>query len=118
MTNAERKWFDEITQLGCIIDRLQSGAFVPPERHHLLKGGKRIGHVDSIPLCAAHHRSGRKDDACVSRHPWKRAFEKRYGTEEFLLEKTRELVKACRPLTPEQIYRNRELHGHFGAGHS
>lgn len=92
MTRAEKDWFRAITELGCIVDRLQFGARVPPERHHLLRGGRRIGHMDSIPLCPAHHRSGRNDAACVSRHPWKRAFEKRYGTEQFLLETTRELV--------------------------
>ena len=49
--------------------------------------------MDVLGLCPSHHRGGRNDAEIVSRHPWRRAFEKAYGTEMELLEKTRELVQ-------------------------
>lgn len=58
----------------------------------LLKSGRRMGHLFTIPLCPAHHRGQRNDEVCTSRHPYKSAFERRYGTEAELLAMTRELV--------------------------
>lgn len=60
----------------------------------LLKSGRRMGHLFTLPLCQAHHRGHRNDDVCVSRHPYRTAFERRYGTEAALLERTRELLGA------------------------
>jgi hypothetical protein len=44
-----------------------------------------------LGLCALHHRGGANGDQYTSRHPWRKAFEARYGTELQLLDKTREL---------------------------
>jgi hypothetical protein len=44
-----------------------------------------------ICLCPTHHRSGRNSPEYVSRHPWRKAFEQRYGTEQELLQQTEEL---------------------------
>jgi hypothetical protein len=93
VTKAEVEWMDRIVELGCCACREMGYPGTSAEVHHLLKGGRRIGHLFSIPLCAAHHRGGRNDEEIVSRHPWRRAFESRYGTELELLEKTRELVQ-------------------------
>ena len=95
MTKQERQWFEAITALGCIVCRMNGRGYVPCQRHHLLRGGRRISHLASIGLCYWHHQSGRKDEEIVSRHPWKWAFEHRYGKEHDLLEKTRELVRAA-----------------------
>lgn len=86
MTKAEKKWMDFLSQHGCVICRS------PTEIHHLLSGGRRIGHLHSISLCMIHHRSGR-NDSVVSRHPWRKAFEQKYGTEAQLLEKLRSLYE-------------------------
>lgn len=59
----------------------------------MLDGGRRRGHIFTIPLCPTHHRSGRNDAEVVSRDQSQRRFEARYGTEESLLAKTRELVQ-------------------------
>lgn len=91
MTKAEKKWRDAIIQLGCIVCRLE-GKDSPAEQHHLLSGGRRMGHMFSIPLCYLHHRSGRNDAEVVSRDQNQRRFEARYGTEAFLLAKTKELI--------------------------
>ena len=79
MNNEEKKWMNFLGAYGCVI------CHRPCEIHHLLSGGRRIGHLDSISLCMEHHRGGYNTESIVSRHPWKRAFEKRYGTEKQLL---------------------------------
>lgn len=91
-TRAERDWMDAIADLGCIVCHLEMGFDTPAEIHHL-DGKKKPGaHLRSIPLCPAHHRGGYSGEPCVSRHPYKAAFVERYGTEEYLLEQTRQRV--------------------------
>lgn len=96
MTNAESEWMDAICELGCIVCRQFGKTFSPAEPHHLLSGGRRIGHLQTIPLCDRHHRSGVNNAGWVSRHPWRTEFVLRYGSEEFLLAKTKELVEAMK----------------------
>ena len=91
-TVAEKDWMARIVALGCIICRIEGKGATPAEVHHMLSGGRRMGHLFTIPLCHAHHRSGRNDAEVVSRDQNQRRFEQRYGTEEFLLAKTRELI--------------------------
>lgn len=92
MTKSEQKWCDSVRQLGCIVCRNEGRGYVPCSVHHILSGGRRIGHHHVIGLCPTHHQSGLNNDQFVSRHPFRRAFEKRYGTEDELLAQTRELV--------------------------
>lgn len=92
MTKAERAWMDAIVQIGCIVCSVTGRGYAPAEVHHLLSGGRRKGHLFTIPLCWSHHRSGRNDEHIVSRDQNQRRFERRYGTEEYLLEQTRERV--------------------------
>lgn len=92
MTKTEKRWLDAICQLGCIVCLLFLRVFSPAEAHHMLSGGRRRGHLFTIPLCPAHHRWGMDDDQATSRGQCRRRFEERYGTEESLLAKTRELV--------------------------
>ena len=95
MTKVEKAWLDAICRVGCIVCRLQGLGATPAEPHHLLlKSGRRMGHLFTIPLCPEHHRGHRNDAKCISRHPYRSAFEARYGTEAQLLERTKELVKA------------------------
>lgn len=58
-TKAESARFEAIKSLGCIACLklrlpMQCG---PTEAHHLLSGGRRRGHMDSIPLGQWHHRA-------------------------------------------------------------
>lgn len=89
----ERDWMDRITRLGCIACRVMGVFGTPCEVHHILRNGRRISHLESIGLCPSHHRAGVNNQHVVSRHPWRREFESRYGPEFWLLQKTRELVK-------------------------
>lgn len=57
-TKADKARFEAIKSLGCLACRklnlpMQCGV---TEAHHLLSGGKRRGHADSIPLGRWHHR--------------------------------------------------------------
>lgn len=92
MTKLEKRWLNAITELGCIVCLVFDRLFSPAEPHHLLDGGRRRGHLFTIPLCPGHHRFGLDTEVATSRDQCRRRFEARYGTEESLLEKTRDLV--------------------------
>ena len=63
----------------------------------MLRGGRRIDHLHTLPLCSpGHHRYG-DGEIKISRHPWKSQFETAYGTEAELLKKTRLLVLTSTP---------------------
>jgi hypothetical protein len=93
VTKDEEDYLDEIQQLGCIVCK-NNGIYSPAEIHHLIDGNRRKGHTDAIPLCVPHHRGGSdgvSDQRYISRHPYKKRFELAYGSEQALLEQTREL---------------------------
>lgn len=84
-TADEKRWMDAITAYGCIACRMDGLGVVPPAVHHILRGGRRIGHRFTLPLCDPGHHQGGAERGMVSRHPWKARFEQRYGTELNLL---------------------------------
>jgi len=47
---------DRLARSGCVVCRIQHGAYVDAEIQHLTAGGRRLGHRHTIPLCAWHHR--------------------------------------------------------------
>jgi hypothetical protein len=81
---AEAAWIARILEYCCIACRIQYGDSIrtPAEVHHILRGGQRIGHLFTLPLCTTHHRGGP-----FARHPYRARFEKQYGTEMELLER-------------------------------
>jgi len=91
MTNDEKAFHAAVRDLGCIVCR-QAGAQTPCEIHHILQGGRRKGERFVLGLCALHHRGGANGDEYTSRHPWRKAFEAKYGSEMSLLAKSRELI--------------------------
>ena len=98
---AERAWMSAITELGCIACRIDGHPGTPGAVHHLLSGGRRMGHLFTICLCdPGHHQQGQMFGK-VSRHPWKARFEAMYGTEAELLERTRDMVRPSDIPTPE-----------------
>lgn len=88
-TVEERAWLDWIVAYGCVACRIDGFGVVPPAVHHLLRGGRRIGHLFSLPLCDPGHHQNGQQRGMVSRHPWRARFEQRYGSEQFLLDKLR-----------------------------
>lgn len=92
-TRAETAWLAAICRLGCIVCVLEGKGRSPAVPHHLLRGGRRIGHLQTIPLCdPGHHQYPQPGSGKIARHPTKARFEAAYGTEAELLERTRELV--------------------------
>jgi hypothetical protein len=90
-TAEEARWMVAIRSLGCIVCHMQGKPGVPAAVHHLIRGGQRIGHLYTIPLCdPGHHQNG--GPGVSSRHPWKARFEAAYGTEQSLLARCRTLV--------------------------
>jgi hypothetical protein len=88
----EKMWMNSLTQLGCIVCRIHYQCETPAEVHHIDGKTKPEAHLKTIPLCFRHHREGVNNDLYVSRHPFKYEFEERYGTEESLLQKVKELI--------------------------
>ena len=95
-TVAEKKWMQEVANYGCVACE-QDGLNVPAEIHHIRKHtgmGLRPSHFNILPLCSVHHRTGK-----ISVHLGKKAFEEKYGTEEYLEKKLRERLEEWRTIT-------------------
>ena len=91
-TVEEKKWLQAIVSFGCVACWLDGSPRREPEVHHILRGGVRMGHLYSLPLCSpGHHRNGQMV-GMVSRHPWRRRFEARYATEQQLLNRLQTLL--------------------------
>jgi len=88
---ANLKRFDQLTQMGCIVCTLQ-GVWTECEIHHIDGSRNQEAHTKTIGLCYRHHREGSCKPEWVSRHPYKNTFQKRYGTEEELLELTNKAI--------------------------
>ena len=92
MTKLERLHLSRLAALGCIVCLREGFGHSPAEIHHIRAGvgmGRRSSHLDAIPLCHAHHRTGGHG---VAFHAGKQAFESRYGTETELLEDVRSRI--------------------------
>ena len=90
-TADERRYMDAVGQLGCIVCR-HSGIHTPGTIHHVNGKTKPGAHFDIFNLCGLHHQGGMDCVEYTSRHPYKAAFQKRYGSEESLMAETKELV--------------------------
>lgn len=84
------QWFGLLESMGCIVCLNKRGVKSPADIHHIHKNGRRVDDLHTIPLCYWHHRAGVNGDEYVSRHPWKKAFEKRYGSEWELYEQVKQ----------------------------
>lgn len=91
-TKADNAWLAAISSIGCIACIVQGTPGTPSEAHHIREGqgrGQRADHQQAIPLCPAHHR-GTDHPRTASIHMAKRAFIEQFGTEQELLERTRQ----------------------------
>lgn len=98
-TKAEQRRFLDLQEIGCMACRIEGSPGEPSDIHHLVEGGKRLGHSYTIPLCPWHHRGISELPANVATHQFgpslarsKRAFVERYGTERALLRKANKLL--------------------------
>jgi Recombination enhancement, RecA-dependent nuclease len=99
-TVAESAWMDAITTLGCIACILDGHQGRPGAVHHILSGGRRMGHLFTLCLCQPGHHMDGAQAGMVSRHPWKTRFEERYGSEASLLEFTKHMLDKKAPTCP------------------
>lgn len=93
------EWYRRLQELGCVICNKEGRGKSPADMHHILKAGRRVDDFHTIPLCFIHHRSGENTPDYVSRHPWRREFERRYGTEWDLFEETKQLMREANLLS-------------------
>ena len=56
-TAAEKRRYDLLSSLGCVVCRRHHATYRDAEIHHLTEGFKRLGNRHTIPLCAWHHRA-------------------------------------------------------------
>ena len=90
-TKEETIWLEFIIDLGCICC-LNNGIHSPCEVHHIEGSRKPEAHLMTIGLCFMHHRGGIDTEECTSRHPYKKRFEHRYGSEYALLDQVRQIA--------------------------
>jgi len=95
---AERQWMEHITEIGCIVCYRIGYRGTPAAVHHITSGGRRKSHLDTIPLCDPGHHKASPTPRKLSFHGNKVKFEEAYGTQEELLEYTREVVKIEREI--------------------
>lgn len=105
-TNAEKRRFLRLQELGCICCHIEGLGYVPAEIDHIVdKGYRRLsgGHAATIPLCPYHHRgvppSGFSEDtargyAGPSKRLHRKLFIKTYGTDRELLAVVNKRIEA------------------------
>ena len=84
-TKEEARWMSAIVDHGCIACQLDGHEPRPTAVHHIKRGGLRIGHLFSLPLCDPGHHQNGQPLGLVSVHPFKARFEQIYSTELELL---------------------------------
>jgi len=89
-TKAEKEQMRKFAELGCILCIEHLGKYgTPAEMHHIRRSGKR-SNAPVIPLCPTHHRFSNTSIHALGR----KSFELKFGlTEEYLLERSLELIK-------------------------
>lgn len=93
MTREESSYVERVVELGCIVCRNLGYGISPAQAHHPRRGvgmGQRSSHFDVIPLCPMHHQHGGWG---VALHAGIQEFERRYGTEQELLQQTQKLLE-------------------------
>lgn len=91
-TAAEQRHMAKVGQMTCIVCTLQYLGDTPAALHHIQGRTKPGAHYQVIPLCSLHHQNGGYG---VALHAGKKAFERRYGTESYLLDQTNKLLEAA-----------------------
>jgi hypothetical protein len=89
----EKRHYDKLAQLGCIVCRREGWGYSAPHIHHIRTGagiGRKNHWSLAIPLCPNHHQHGGYG---IALHAGQKEFEKKFGTEAELLAETLNLIK-------------------------
>ncbi len=92
MTKDEKRHLSMVAEFGCIVCESLGFEGTPAEIHHTrfsVGAAQRASHYHVIPLCPHHHRTGGHGEAF---HAGKKAWEKKFGTEESFLN---EITQRC-----------------------
>lgn len=101
---ADRVRFEQLKQMPCIACEVMDAMFPcgPTEVHHLLSGGRRIGHQATLPLGRWHHRRVPWGSASIadmrmtfgpSLADGSKPFHERFGSDEELLQMVNEKLE-------------------------
>lgn len=94
ITAAQRERFAQIKTGRCVACWVKGITTIGCDAHHLLSGGRRIGHEASVALCAWHHRGHPFDGETPPRMRMlygpslmdgSKTFRNHYGTDDELL---------------------------------
>ncbi len=96
-TAKDKRFWDAICEIGCIVCFNTFNEFTPGTIHHIDGRTKPGAHKSVLCLCARHHQVASDTGEWVTRHgpgrkSGKAMFEAAYGTEQELLNKTMELL--------------------------
>jgi hypothetical protein len=78
-TAEESAWMAFVAGFGCVVCWNDHGQRTPCDVHHIVEGGRRLGHLWTIGLCPGHHRNN--EPGKLARHVNKSRFEATYGDE-------------------------------------
>lgn len=93
ITKADARRFLKLVELGCIACRLAGSGYRAPDIHHVLRGGRRIGHQATLPLCPEHHRFPSTGTVVgPSLADGSKVFEAKWGTQIKLLAEVNKLI--------------------------
>lgn len=84
-TKMEREWMEAAVRYGCLACILDGYEPRPTAYHHIVAGGRRLGHLYGIGLCDPGHHQNGEPFGLLSVHPYKARFEAKYGTQLQLL---------------------------------
>jgi hypothetical protein len=95
VTAAEKALWDRMaTEVGCIACCLDGRLNTHVSIHHIDGRTKPSCHRKVLPICAGHHQDGTGEDkTLIAVHPYKKQFERRYGTQYELLALVMEKLK-------------------------
>jgi hypothetical protein len=94
MNKDEKSRYESLVRLGCCVCQRTLGVHTPPQIHHL-RGhpwsgmGQRASWEHTIPLCMRHHVG---DGWGISYHAGPEEFQRRFGSQEELLEWTNSVL--------------------------
>jgi hypothetical protein len=90
---AELALFAKLQAIGCLCCRKAGSGYRAPDIHHVLSGGRRIGHSAVLPLCPEHHRYPSNGTVVgPSLADGSKLFEAHWGTQRELLAEVNELL--------------------------
>jgi hypothetical protein len=92
-TKADLARFMKLHELGCIACRKAGSGYRAPDIHHVLRGGRRIGHQATLPLCPEHHRFPSNGTVVgPSLADGSKVFAAKFGTQQELLTEVNNLL--------------------------